>query len=163
MRGRISSAATADEILARGAVIHKLPPPGWGRLLRSLMHNCETDISGDCPFMPSSVAGGVTGAKRCVMPYSARSRLRAWGWRLRAELRDTQSLRFNSFGHEYRGFLLDSRPYRGGAPSGRKKTAIWHRPRNLSRRRTFGELSRVSLRRRKRGRSNGSLRVNDDF
>jgi hypothetical protein len=75
MRGRISSvAATADEILARGAVIHKLPPPGWGRLLRSLMHNCETDISGDCPFMPSSVAGGMTGAKRCVMPYSARSR-----------------------------------------------------------------------------------------
>ena len=36
------------EILARGAVIHKLATaaavPGWGRPLFKLMNNCETDI-----------------------------------------------------------------------------------------------------------------------
>jgi hypothetical protein len=32
--------------VAGGAVIHKLAPPRYAGPLRSLMNNCETDISG---------------------------------------------------------------------------------------------------------------------
>ena len=45
---RKKQSCTASEIIAGGAVIHKLAtaavPPGWGRPLCKLMHNCETDI-----------------------------------------------------------------------------------------------------------------------
>jgi hypothetical protein len=40
---------SAGQIVAGGAVIYKLAltaaVPGWGRLLRKLVNNCETDIS----------------------------------------------------------------------------------------------------------------------
>src|SRR5260221_8663717 len=42
-------AATGGEILACGAVIHNLPPPCSAGPLRSVMNNCQNDISGDCP------------------------------------------------------------------------------------------------------------------
>src|SRR4030088_574970 len=46
---RAGAGTSAGEILACGAVIHNLPPPCCAEPLRSVMNNCDTDISGDCP------------------------------------------------------------------------------------------------------------------
>jgi hypothetical protein len=45
-RGNRTEPGVSTPGLVRGAVIHKLTPLRWGGPLRSLMYNCETDISG---------------------------------------------------------------------------------------------------------------------
>src|SRR4030088_3808623 len=52
---RAGAGTSAGEILACGAVIHNLPPPCCAEPLRSVMNNCDTDISGDCPVRHSPV------------------------------------------------------------------------------------------------------------